>query len=60
MDKSKANRIEGGENMKEFLATIGLLIVGLFIGNIIIGEDDSSIKSASRNLMQAQIGALSD
>lgn len=46
--------------MKEFLTTIGLLIVGLFIGNLIMSDDSSSIKSASKNLMQSQIGALSD
>ena len=46
--------------MKDFIVVIALLILGAFIFMIILGGDDSSLKSASKRLMEAQVEGLSD
>ena len=46
--------------MKNFIVVIALLILGVFIFGLIMGDEDTSLKSASRDLMQSQVAALGD
>lgn len=55
-----AGFVKQGENkMKDFIVVIALIILGCFIAVLIIGNG-SSLKTASKGLMQKQIEILGD
>ena len=45
--------------MKDFIVVIALIGLGIFIFTLLMNDDDS-VKSATKGLMEAQLGALSD
>ena len=44
--------------MKEFIVVMALVVLGVFIFYLILGDDSGSLKSASKGLMEAQVQAL--
>ena len=46
--------------MKDFIVVIALLVLGVFIFTLIMGDDEGSLKDATKDLMQAQVQALGD
>ena len=44
--------------MKEFIVVIALVVLGVFIAGLILSDDSNSLKSATKDLMEAQVQAL--